>query len=805
VVPVARPVAPAPRTQQMTPTPPLPDQPVIPPERSSRRRRSSGNATAWIVGAVVAASLLVLGGGALGLYLFLDSGPVPRGPSKGTPTVADASEAQPLPSPPTGKEPAPKEPPEKEPPAEPPLQLPQTPPPGSEPAPPEVPALKTAPIDFQLGGKVLKMINDQRAAAGVPPLKVDEKQSTNCYNHADYLLINTHILAEQELDHHDEELVLSGATPDAKKLAPKTTVVREEPMKALQAWLDAPASRGLILRPDLKSVAFGFSRSEKDQWVSVFDWDSGVEPAKPSPQAPYPILYPVDQQAGVPLTFPGDEIPNPIPQDKDLRAGYPITVTFPPRARLSEGKAWLEDETGKDIPVWFSTPAKPANPNQADHQGTTLCLIARDPLREDTRYAVKVECKVNGRAWKNAWTFHTVTYKQLRQEVAKPALDMFNKARASAGLKPLILDPKRTRTCMAHARYLSQHLRPDQPINIREEKPDLAGYTQEGADIARSAFMLSQGEPDFLANVLLDTAHNRYFILNPELEHIGLGFAPSNPWGWIWVVDMGSPRSIPQLVFQPAPDQENVPLIYPIQENPNPIPKEAAGQLVGYPITVGLPLSQRVENAEASLRDEKNQEVECWLFTPEKPAIKGRTQPYLFLLPKKALTPATRYTVQMNARIDGKPWERTWSFRTVDADAERKSIEEALVKKVNAYRARARLDPVTLDPDLSRNCALHARYLEMNWGNPALKGLNVHEEDPKLPGYTREGARTAQGSVITGAGLPINSVDGWMSTFYHRVPILEPQLERIGFAYTKVPKTLAWLTVMDVLNGRSRR
>ncbi len=105
------------------------------------------------------------------------------------------------------------------------------------------------------------------------------------------------------------------------------------------------------------------------------------------------------------------------------------------------------------------------------------------------------------------------------------------------------------------------------------------------------------------------------------------------------------------------------------------------------------------------------------------------------------------------------------------------------VARVNEIRQGLGLAPVVLDPELSRGCKLHARYLSINRNHPGTKGLGAHEESPNLSGYTPAGQRAGRASVISYSSTPTAAVDSWMATLYHRTPILRPNLKRIGFGF----------------------
>src|SRR3989344_3252622 len=111
-----------------------------------------------------------------------------------------------------------------------------------------------------------------------------------------------------------------------------------------------------------------------------------------------------------------------------------------------------------------------------------------------------------------------------------------------------------------------------------------------------------------------------------------------------------------------------------------------------------------------------------------------------------------------------------------------KSLEEKVVDRINFYRKIAGLDSVALDPEISKACKAHADYMVMNNITSLTHGLMVHDEDPKLPGYTKEGAQA--GSLGTISFIePLSCVDELMGTFYHRPSLIDPRSKEIGVGY----------------------
>jgi uncharacterized protein YkwD len=127
------------------------------------------------------------------------------------------------------------------------------------------------------------------------------------------------------------------------------------------------------------------------------------------------------------------------------------------------------------------------------------------------------------------------------------------------------------------------------------------------------------------------------------------------------------------------------------------------------------------------------------------------------------------------------------SINSYSRPATNDTVEMRVKRLVDRYRAQVGLLPVTLDAKLSKGCMEHARYMLLNKDADALVGLNAHHQRPNLRGASAAGAACGKAAdLFFGvSGLDV-AVDGWMSTLYHRRPILTPTLERIGVGYAKL-------------------
>jgi hypothetical protein len=120
--------------------------------------------------------------------------------------------------------------------------------------------------------------------------------------------------------------------------------------------------------------------------------------------------------------------------------------------------------------------------------------------------------------------------------------------------------------------------------------------------------------------------------------------------------------------------------------------------------------------------------------------------------------------------------------------ARAESPDEQALHLVNRYRQLAGLTPVTLDQKLSAGCMEHANYMVQNQGTEAMAGLNAHTQRPGLPGASAAGAACAKAADLFPKVSELNvAIDGWMAGLYHRRPMLDPQLERIGVGYARLP------------------
>ncbi|MBI2922450.1 MAG: hypothetical protein HYY18_15465 [Planctomycetes bacterium] len=148
-----------------------------------------------------------------------------------------------------------------------------------------------------------------------------------------------------------------------------------------------------------------------------------------------------------------------------------------------------------------------------------------------------------------------------------------------------------------------------------------------------------------------------------------------------------------------------------------------------------------------------------------------------------------------------------------DAKA-RKFFEEMLPKDdprrraldlLNEGRKACQVPPLVWSARISARADLHAKYMVTNRRHPSAQGLGGHSEDKSLPDYTPEGEVAARNSDI-GFVPPLESMRQMLGTFYHRIPLLDPCLRKVGIAYREYPDAPGTgCCVIDCISGVDRK
>jgi hypothetical protein len=130
---------------------------------------------------------------------------------------------------------------------------------------------------------------------------------------------------------------------------------------------------------------------------------------------------------------------------------------------------------------------------------------------------------------------------------------------------------------------------------------------------------------------------------------------------------------------------------------------------------------------------------------------------------------------------------------------------EALAR-VNSFRGALGLPALAESAPLSDAALAHAYFWLFNYGQAAVADVQVHNEDPSLPGavgadslaraqhFGFSGSRTAED--ISHAYLPTAAVDHWVDAVFHRFAIGDPEAATSGYGEAQVG-TLS-IQVLDI-------
>jgi hypothetical protein len=89
--------------------------------------------------------------------------------------------------------------------------------------------------------------------------------------------------------------------------------------------------------------------------------------------------------------------------------------------------------------------------------------------------------------------------------------------------------------------------------------------------------------------------------------------------------------------------------------------------------------------------------------------------------------------------------------------------------------------PLKLDADLCAGAQAHCRYLGLH-PEQAAAWPDAHEEYPGSEGFTTAGCRAGMHSVIvTSTPTFRQAIDSWMGSYFHRLPLLDPGMMRMGW------------------------
>ena len=310
-----------------------------------------------------------------------------------------------------------------------------------------------------------------------------------------------------------------------------------------------------------------------------------------------------------------------------------------------------------------------------------------------------------------------------------------------------------------------------------EQSDRLTNLAKE--NVKTAAITISGKQP---VETMLASCFYRLRFLDAHITKVGIGHAATPEKEITLLYPIAQVKTYKGgVVIYPADGQKSVPVAFPGNEIPDPLPKAKFGQPAGYPITLIFPANVEVKGVQATLK-EKDQVIPAWISTPESPANPKYPQHQsntIAIMAKSVLKHATSYTVEVSAMVNKVKWSQSWTFTTISrADATR-GYAKAMLAKINAYRKQVGLEEVILDDKLSEACANHALYLAENEEEARDPKFNIHSEDPKRKGYTEDGAKYARLMHIGQAPFdPLSLIESWASAFHFRFAVLRANVSK---------------------------
>ena len=263
---------------------------------------------------------------------------------------------------------------------------------------------------------------------------------------------------------------------------------------------------------------------------------------------------------------------------------------------------------------------------------------------------------------------------------------LVDRYRAAAGLPPVVLDAKLSRSCMEHAEYmrLNRDSEAMAGLNAHHQRPNLPGATAGGAACGKAADLFpGVSDLEVAVDAWMSGLYHRRPILTPTLEAIGVGYARLDDGSYMAALmfvdrkDPDAPANWP--IAYPADNQRDIPLEFG-DEVPNPVPGGGRG---GYPITIQFPPFDPVTGVRATLVDANAKPVAFHLSDPEHPATSFGQYGVICLIPKAPLRPRSRYEVRVDATWKAKPASWRWSFTTLALRPVDAHDEDAVVRALN--------------------------------------------------------------------------------------------------------------------------
>ncbi|HEX8229955.1 MAG TPA: CAP domain-containing protein [Chloroflexia bacterium] len=264
----------------------------------------------------------------------------------------------------------------------------------------------------------LDRLNYYRQQVGSPPVEQHPSLVVSAQSHANYLVLNgagsnPHVQVAGRQGYTGagilERVQAAGYSYSSGYRVSNVLVPIEDPSASIDALIDLPLHRVIVLNTDFRQVGHGRAALAADpargrnNRIAYSVVDLGTGPLDTMPvRAPYVMAYPIDRQSGVPASWNYLEFPNPLPAGATLPAGYPFTLqgAYGP---LRVDHAEMRDNAGQVVAVHPST----AHCREAQYNCYMMIPVA--PLKANTTYSVHARGAVGSVTFERTWQFTTGT------------------------------------------------------------------------------------------------------------------------------------------------------------------------------------------------------------------------------------------------------------------------------------------------------------------------------------------------------------------------------------------------------------
>lgn len=328
----------------------------------------------------------------------------------------------------------------------------------------------------QFDQRILELVNEERAKAGVNPLEFDSRLDRAANLHNDEMvradIMEHRVSGEAELG---DRVRATGYNPSA--WAENVAAGSETPEQVMNGWMNSPGHRSNILSPRYTDIGIGYEEAPDNRpyengntdgrdydiyWTQVFGAGDDNDLAPQEPPADE-RKKPADEPEPAPEEQPVDEMdePEPTPEDQPIDEMNKPEVN-PEDQPIDEFDEPMDEPTEQPV-------------DEGDNFGQIL-------------------------------------------------LDLFNAERAAAGLDLLEVDSQLDQAAdlhtneMVQADKLSHQLPGEASFG---ERVSATGYEWRGlGESVAGGFE----DPQALVNALMDSPSNKANILNPNYTHLGTGY-----------------------------------------------------------------------------------------------------------------------------------------------------------------------------------------------------------------------------------------------------------------------------------------